>query len=158
MTQEQLGDLIDTPRNTIARWERDELPIAKARQLELALSAILRPEVARSFKIVFSEENEGEGDLECGFCGRVVPVLYRTQRDTAGQIIHEHYTPDFDDDTLKVSQCPNRHRWKSSTWELLNADNDAVVSRGVVRMTKSGIEVEVTSESQNPRDKAAKRG
>src|SRR5205809_908507 len=56
MTQQQLGDLIDTPRNTIARWERDELPIAKARQLELALSAILRPETDRSFKIVFSEK------------------------------------------------------------------------------------------------------
>ena len=54
MTQEQLGGLIDTPGNTIARWEREELPIAKMRQLKLALSAILRPESA--FKIVSAKE------------------------------------------------------------------------------------------------------
>lgn len=154
MTQEQLGALIDIPRNTIARWERNELPIAKTRQLELALSAILRPETNRSFKIVFSEE-EGEGDLVCGFCGQKLPLPFGMSLDTLTddprqiiselQIINEHYNRDFD--TNKVDPCPNRHRWKSTTWELRNSDNGAVVSHGVVRVTKAGIEVEVTSKS-----------
>jgi DNA-binding XRE family transcriptional regulator/uncharacterized protein YuzE len=51
LTQKQLGELIEVPRNTIARWEREELPIAKIRQLELALNAILRAEVDRGFAI-----------------------------------------------------------------------------------------------------------
>jgi DNA-binding XRE family transcriptional regulator len=41
MTQQQLGNALEIPRNTIARWERDELPIEKSRLLELALRALL---------------------------------------------------------------------------------------------------------------------
>ncbi|HEV8661308.1 MAG TPA: helix-turn-helix domain-containing protein [Thermoanaerobaculia bacterium] len=41
MTQQQLGDALEIPRNTIARWERDELPIEKSRLLELALRALV---------------------------------------------------------------------------------------------------------------------
>ncbi|HEY3052073.1 MAG TPA: helix-turn-helix domain-containing protein [Thermoanaerobaculia bacterium] len=41
LTQQQLGDALEIPRNTIARWERDELPIEKSRLLELALRALL---------------------------------------------------------------------------------------------------------------------
>ena len=125
LTQEQLGALIDIPRNTIARWEWDELPIAKARQLELALSAILRPETDRSFRIRLD-----------------------TFTDDPHQIINEHYDFDSGDDTNKVDQCPNWHRWKSTTWELRNSDNDKVMSQGIVRVTKTGIEVEVTSNSR----------
>jgi transcriptional regulator with XRE-family HTH domain/uncharacterized protein YuzE len=148
LTQEQLGALIDIPRNTIARWERDELPIAKTRQLELALSALLRPEADRTFRIVFSEENEGEGDLECGFCGPV-EVLYDIRRGTPMQIIYEHSAEDFpDDETQKVKQCPNRLRWKSTTWELRNKDNGAIVAYGVVRVAKGAVEVETTSDSR----------
>lgn len=149
LTQEQLGDLIDIPRNTIARWEREELPIAKMRQLELALSAILRPESERAFKIVFSEE-DGEGDLECGFCGQTIELPHGFRRDTPTddprQIISEHYDPDFDDDTVKIVRCPNWHRWKSSTWELRNSDDGAVISQGVVRVSRDGtMTVEITS-------------
>ena len=151
LTQEQLGALIDIPRNTIARWERDELPIAKARQLELALSAILRPDMDRSLKIVFSEET-GEGDLECGFCGRTIGIPLGFQIDTSTgdvrQIIREHYDRDFDDDAIKVEQCKNQHRWKTTTWELQNSDSGETVSHGVVRVTKTGIEIEVTSDSR----------
>lgn len=41
LSQQELGALLEIPRNTIARWERDELPIEKSRLLELALSALL---------------------------------------------------------------------------------------------------------------------
>lgn len=40
MTQEELADKLEIPRNTIARWERGELAIEKTRLLELALSAL----------------------------------------------------------------------------------------------------------------------
>jgi DNA-binding XRE family transcriptional regulator/uncharacterized protein YuzE len=149
LTQEQLGDLIEVPRNTIARWEREELPIAKVRQLELALSAILRPATDRSFKIVFSDES-GEGLLECGFCGRreEIPGFLemrggRPSQDPT-QLITQHHDPDFDDDTEKVPRCPNWHRWKSTSWELRNSDDGVLISRGTVRVTRKGnIKVEV---------------
>lgn len=41
MTQEQLGGALEIPRNTIARWERGELPIEKSRMLSLALQSIM---------------------------------------------------------------------------------------------------------------------
>ena len=41
MTQEALGELLGIPKNTIARWERDELAIEKGRVLELALTALV---------------------------------------------------------------------------------------------------------------------
>ena len=39
-TQEALADALQLPRNTIARWERDEMAIEKRRLLELALAAL----------------------------------------------------------------------------------------------------------------------
>jgi DNA-binding XRE family transcriptional regulator/uncharacterized protein YuzE len=149
LTQEQLGDLIEVPRNTIARWEREELPIAKVRQLELALSAILRPATDRTFKVVFSDES-GEGFLECGFCGGREPLPFgmelrgkKPSHDPREAII-EHHDPDFDDGTEKVSQCPNWHRWKSTSWELRNSDDGVLISRGSVRVARNGnIKVEI---------------
>ena len=41
MSQEQLGQLLEIPRNTVARWERGEVAIEKRRMLELALRALL---------------------------------------------------------------------------------------------------------------------
>jgi len=40
LTQEALAEMLEIPRNTIARWERDELAIEKVRLLELALAAL----------------------------------------------------------------------------------------------------------------------
>ena len=40
LTQEALADALQLPRNTIARWERDEMAIEKRRLLELALAAL----------------------------------------------------------------------------------------------------------------------
>jgi transcriptional regulator with XRE-family HTH domain/uncharacterized protein YuzE len=143
LTQEQLSELIEIPRNTIARWEREELPIAKVRQLELALGAILRPEVDRSFKIAFSD-NEGEGFLECGFCGERYALPFGMElhggapSQEPDQIIREHHDPDFDDDTEKIPRCPSWHRWKSAPWELRNTDDGAVISRGTIRASKNG--------------------
>lgn len=143
LTQEQLGGLIDIPRNTIARWEREELPIAKMRQLELALSAILRPESDRSFKIIFSEE-EGAHELVCGFCDP--PILIDMPTDDPLQIIYNHHAPDSNDGTMKIAQCLNWNRWKSSLWEMRSSDDGAVISQGVVRVSREGtITVEITS-------------
>lgn len=144
LTQQQLGELIEIPRNTIARWEREELPIAKVRQLELALSAILRPEVDRGFKIVFSGD-EGEGFLECGFCGGREGLPFGLElrggapSQEPEQIIREHHDDhDSDDDTNKTAGCPNWHRWKSAPWELRNTDDGSLISRGTVRVSKKG--------------------
>ncbi|HKS52117.1 MAG TPA: DUF2283 domain-containing protein [Pseudonocardiaceae bacterium] len=41
MTQQELGDALDIPRNTIARWERDEMTIEKPRLLSLALGGLI---------------------------------------------------------------------------------------------------------------------
>jgi DNA-binding XRE family transcriptional regulator/uncharacterized protein YuzE len=41
MSQQELGEALDIPRNTIARWERGELQMEKTRLLELALTALL---------------------------------------------------------------------------------------------------------------------
>lgn len=162
LTQQQLGDLIEIPRNTIARWEREELPIAKVRQLELALRAILRPEVDRGFKIVFSDE-KGEGFLECGFCGEGELGLPFGMKLHAGvpseepdQIIREHYE-DSDDGNPKVKRCPNRDRWKSAPWELRNTDDGSLISRGTVRVSKKGdITVETAFQAfDNPRRKSS---
>lgn len=142
LTQERLGDLIEVPRNTIARWEREELPIQKARQLELALSAILRPQIQRRFRIVFSDD-EGEGFLECGFCGERYSLpfgmdCHNALSENPTLLIREHHEPDFDDDTNKVSQCPNWHRWQAAAWEVLNTDSGDILSRGEVRVAKNG--------------------
>ena len=40
LTQDTLADMLQLPRNTIARWERDEMEIEKPRLLELALAAL----------------------------------------------------------------------------------------------------------------------
>ena len=40
LTQQQLGDALGVPRNTIARWERDELQIERPRMLELSIVAL----------------------------------------------------------------------------------------------------------------------
>ena len=40
LTQERLAEMLEVPRNTIARWERGELAIEKSRMLALALAAI----------------------------------------------------------------------------------------------------------------------
>lgn len=56
MTQEMLADLLEIPRNTIARWERDELAIEKLRLLELALASLInrapkpRPDPIRPYR------------------------------------------------------------------------------------------------------------
>lgn len=148
LTQEQLGDVIDVPRNTIARWEREELPIAKERQLELALSSILRPSVEHRFEIGFSDD-EGEGSLECGFCGERYGLPFGMElrngepSDEPGLLIEQHYEPDLDDDAVKIPRCPNWHRWKSAPWELRNSDDGAVIARGTVHVSKRGnIKVE----------------
>jgi transcriptional regulator with XRE-family HTH domain len=41
LTQQQLSAALEIPVNTIARWERDEMPIEKRRLLELALTALV---------------------------------------------------------------------------------------------------------------------
>ncbi len=41
MTQELLATLLDIPKNTIARWEREELAIEKPRVLSLALASVI---------------------------------------------------------------------------------------------------------------------
>lgn len=41
LSQQQLADALDLPRNTLARWERDEMAIEKPRMLELALAALV---------------------------------------------------------------------------------------------------------------------
>jgi DNA-binding XRE family transcriptional regulator/uncharacterized protein YuzE len=151
LTQQQLGELIEIPRNTIARWEREELPIAKVRQLELALSASLRPAVDRSFKIVFSDD-DGEGFLECGFCGGREPLPFGMELHGGAPshepelIIREHHDDhDSNDDTNKIPGCPNWHRWKSAPWELRNTDDGSLIARGTVHVRKKGeISVETT--------------
>jgi DNA-binding XRE family transcriptional regulator len=40
LTQDALAGMLQLPRNTIARWERDEMEIEKPRLLELALAAL----------------------------------------------------------------------------------------------------------------------
>jgi DNA-binding XRE family transcriptional regulator/uncharacterized protein YuzE len=143
LTQEQLGDLIDVPRNTVARWEREELPIAKVRQLELALSAILRPRVERAFEIVFSDD-EGEGSLECGFCGERYELPFgmalRKGKPShePGRLIEQHYEVDIEDDSEKIPRCSNWHRWRSAPWELRNSDDGEVIARGTVHVSKRG--------------------
>jgi DNA-binding XRE family transcriptional regulator/uncharacterized protein YuzE len=148
LTQGQLGDVIDVPRNTIARWEREELPIAKERQLELALSSILRPRVENRFELVFSDD-EGEGFLECGFCGERYGLPFGMElrsgnpSDEPGDLIDQHHEPDLDDDTEKIPRCPNWHRWRSASWELRNSDDGALIARGTVHVSRRGnIKVE----------------
>ncbi len=160
LTQEQLGNVIDVPRNTIARWEREELPIAKERQLELALSSILRPSVERRFEIVFSDDEE-EGSIECGFCGARLKLPYGMKliggqpSQEPGYLIEEHYKDSVDDDTEKIPQCKNWHRWKTAPWELRNSDDGAMIARGTVHVSKRGsIKVETefrTSQSDRKR-------
>lgn len=148
LTQEQLGDLIEVPRNTIARWEREELPIAKVRQLELSLSAILRPQVQRRIAIVFSDD-DGEGWLECGFCGERFELPFgmelrggKPSHDPV-DLIREHYVPGVDDDRSVIKRCRNWHRWKTSPWELRNSDDGKLVERGIVNVSSRGtIEIE----------------
>lgn len=41
MTQQKLGDALGVPRNTIARWERDDMPIEKPQLLSLALRGLV---------------------------------------------------------------------------------------------------------------------
>lgn len=41
LSQKQLGDALEIPRNTIARWERGELQMEKTRLIELAISGLL---------------------------------------------------------------------------------------------------------------------
>jgi transcriptional regulator with XRE-family HTH domain/uncharacterized protein YuzE len=41
LTQQQLGDALDLPRNTIARWEREDMNMEKSRLLELALQSLI---------------------------------------------------------------------------------------------------------------------
>ncbi len=163
LTQDRLAALIEVPRNTIARWERDEMPIEKARQLELALSALFRPTVQRRFEIVFNEE-EGEGYLECGFCGERYGLPFGLEirsgvlsHDPA-HIIREHHDPDISDDTEKVPQCPKWNRWKSVGWEV-HDDNSIVFLRGYVRVRNNG-EIEVVTsplESSNQKRMIEKR-
>lgn len=40
LSQNELGELLDVSRNTIARWERGEIQPEHPRMLELALSAL----------------------------------------------------------------------------------------------------------------------
>jgi DNA-binding transcriptional regulator YiaG len=47
VTQQELGDTLEIPRNTIARWERNELQIEKPRLLELSMLALLQSRVRR---------------------------------------------------------------------------------------------------------------
>jgi len=147
LTQEQLGDLIEVPRNTIARWERDELPIARARQLELALSGVLRPQVQRRFVITLSEDGENDF-LECGFCGGRFALDLMELRDgkptqETGALIHQHYDHDIDPDEVKIPRCRNWHRWKTCPWELRNTDDGTVIERGTVNLSAGGtIEIE----------------
>lgn len=151
LTQEQLGKLIGIPRNTIARWEREELPIEKVVQLELALKAITRPAVTQQFEIVFSDE-EGEGVLQCGFCGQRyelpfgIQVRGTTTDPEASEVIYEHYDPSIEDDAIEsIPRCPNWHRWKSARWQVRNSDSGVVVSRGNIQVLKRGqIRVVVT--------------
>jgi transcriptional regulator with XRE-family HTH domain/uncharacterized protein YuzE len=41
MTQQELGEALGVPRNTIARWERDDMPIEKPQLLSLALRGLV---------------------------------------------------------------------------------------------------------------------
>lgn len=41
LTQDQLGEALGIPRNTIARWERNELEIERRRLIELALAGLM---------------------------------------------------------------------------------------------------------------------
>lgn len=41
MTQKQLGAALDIPVNTIARWEREEMPIEHGKLLWLAIDQLL---------------------------------------------------------------------------------------------------------------------
>ncbi|HUP62930.1 MAG TPA: helix-turn-helix domain-containing protein [Thermoanaerobaculia bacterium] len=149
LTQEQLGRLIDIPRNTIARWEREELPIEKVVQLELALKTITRPSVKARLEIVFSDD-EGEGALECGFCGQRYGLPFGMQLrgditdPPATDVIYEHYDPGIDNDQIEsIPRCPNWHRWKATRWQVRSSDSGMVVARGSVRVLRRG-DIQVT--------------
>jgi DNA-binding XRE family transcriptional regulator/uncharacterized protein YuzE len=144
LTQEQLGKLIDIPRNTIARWEREELPIEKVVQLELALRTITRPAVKTQLEIVFSED-QGEGTLECGFCGQRYGLPFgmhlrgENTEPSASAVIHEHYDPGIDSDEIEsIPLCPNRNRWKTTRWLVRNSDSGIVIARGNVQVLQRG--------------------
>lgn len=151
LTQERLGKLIDVPRNTIARWEREELPIEKVVQLELALKTIMRPAVKQQLEIVFSDQ-EGEGVLECGFCSQRyglpfgIQIRGTTTDPKASDVIYEHYAPGVEDDDIEsIPRCPKWHRWKSTRWQVRNSDSGVVISRGSVQVLRRGeIRVDVT--------------
>jgi len=147
LTQEQLGKFIGIPRNTIARWEREELPIERVVQLELALRTITRPSLRTDLEIFFSDD-EGEGVLECGFCEQRLPIEMQLRDGgtdpSVANIIHEHYDPGIDNDQIEsIPRCPNWNRWKTTRWLVRNSDSGVVVSRGSVRVLRHG-EIEVT--------------
>jgi len=150
LTQEQLGKLLDIPRNTIARWEREEMPIEKIVQLELALRTITRPSLKSQLEIVFSDD-EGEGFLECGFCQRkyelpfVMELRGSRTNPSASDIIHEHYDPGVENEQIEsIPRCPNWHRWKATPWQVRNSDSGIIVARGTVRILRRG-EILVTT-------------
>lgn len=155
LTQEQLGNLLDIPRNTIARWEREELPIERVVQLELALKAITRPSLRVQFEIVFSDE-EGEGTLECGFCGQRYDLPFGMQlrgsrtEPTASDVIHEHYDPGVENEEIEsIPRCPSWHRWKTGRWQVRNSDSGIVISRGSVQVRRGEIKVTVSFPEAN---------
>lgn len=157
LTQEQLGALLDIPRNTIARWERGELPIEKIVQLGLALKAITRPSLTDRFEIVFSDA-DGEGALECGFCRQRYALPFGMQSlgtgtdPVASAVIHEHYDPGIPNDEIEtIPRCPNWNRWKTTRWQVRNSDSGIVVSRGIVQVLRRGeIRVAVSFPAKMP--------
>jgi transcriptional regulator with XRE-family HTH domain/uncharacterized protein YuzE len=58
MTQEQLATALDVGKNTIARWERDELRIEHPRMLELALRTLTLEKQLEKAKIIYRPEDE----------------------------------------------------------------------------------------------------
>jgi DNA-binding transcriptional regulator YiaG len=62
LTQAQLGEALDTPPNTIARWERGEITIERPRMIAAALDGLVVRSSTPEKKVRRSAMTRGRGD------------------------------------------------------------------------------------------------
>lgn len=64
LTQAQLSAALDIPKNTIARWERGELPIQHPTMLRLALQQIDHQQMNRNYDEQIAANEEAAREMQ----------------------------------------------------------------------------------------------
>lgn len=86
LSQEELGDALDIPRNTIARWERGEMSMEKTRMLELAIASLLQAQ-DRVFRSLPSSEAKAQKVRKS-----TVPVREHRHVEQSPAVTYRHAT------------------------------------------------------------------